>query len=161
MIVEYLPLAGHSDFLRLTQRLMFGDASPLISEGRVTSVQSCGGTEALRLAADFISKHFSGCAVYLPDITWQNHPHILRAAGVPARTYPYVSGSSLAFDAMCRALSDAEEGQVVLLHACAHNPSGIDPSPEQWRQLLDICKAKQLLPLFDNAYQVYVIEITD
>jgi aspartate/tyrosine/aromatic aminotransferase len=118
-------------------------------------VQTPGGTGALRVAADFLKEKFNAPAVWLSDPTWANHPAIFEAAGVPTRTYPYYDAAShsLAFDAMCETLRRVPAGDVVLLHGCCHNPTGMDPDPAQWQTIAGIAREAGWLPMVDFAYQ--------
>jgi aspartate aminotransferase len=136
-------------------RLLLGDGSVAVKEGRVATVQSLSGTGSLRVGAAFIQRYFPGKTVYLSNPTWGNHMAIFADAGVPTEMYRYFDADTtgLDFDGMVADLKAAPEGSVVLLHGCAHNPTGIDPTPEQWEQLAELCKEKDFLPFFDVAYQ--------
>ncbi|CAN7157632.1 amino acid aminotransferase [Pseudomonas brassicacearum] len=149
-------IGGHGDaaFGRLINELVLGADSPLISAKRAGATQTPGGTGALRLSADFIAQCLPGRGVWLSNPTWPIHETIFAAAGVKVSHYPYVGADNrLDFEAMLAALSQAPKGDVVLLHACCHNPTGFDLSHEQWRQVLDVVRNRDLLPLIDFAYQ--------
>lgn len=152
---SYLPITGHPDFGRLTREMLFGADSPLVSDGRAITCHCPGGTGALRIASDFIYQQHIASRVWISDPTWGNHFQITEAAGLKTERYPYYdrAAHALAFDRMLDTLEQASEGDVVLLHACCHNPTGIDPTPEQWDKIADFLARKKLLPLVDFAYQ--------
>jgi len=130
---NYLSIDGLPDFARCTQALLFGNDSPLIAAGRACTAQTPGGTGALRVAADFLATQTSVKRVWVSNPSWPNH--------------------TLDFDGMLAALQQAQAGDVVLFHGCCHNPTGIDPTREQWQQLATLSQEKGWLPLFDFAYQ--------
>ena len=153
---EYLPIAGHKPMQVLAARLALGDASPALQQGRVASVQSLSGTGALRLAAEFLRRFGGGAPVYIPAETWANHKAILAESRVEdVRQYRYYDAATcgLDFDGLMQDLRAAPMGSVFLLQAVAHNPTGVDPSREQWQQVIDVMQNRRLFPLFDNAYQ--------
>jgi aspartate/tyrosine/aromatic aminotransferase len=119
------------------------------------TAQAPGGTGALRVAADFVASTLGKRTVWLSDPTWPNHPQVFNAAGLPTAVYPYFDkgGNGVVFDALLAALADAPEGDVIVLHGCCHNPTGVDLGPEQWRALGDVLAERKLLPLVDFAYQ--------
>jgi len=151
----YLPITGDPDFGRLTQLLLFGSESAVLTKKRACTAHTPGGTGALRAAADFIKRCCGDAAVWVSDPTWANHPAIFDAAGLEVKTYPYYDAEKkdLAFDAMIASLKGAPSGDVVLLHACCHNPSGVDLTLEQWKKLARLLKERNLMPLVDFAYQ--------
>ncbi|WP_448693381.1 amino acid aminotransferase [Pseudomonas rhizophila] len=149
-------IGGHGDaaFGQLINELVLGADSTLIKDNRVGATQTPGGTGALRLSADFIAQCLPGRGVWLSNPTWPIHETIFAAAGVKASHYPYVgTDNRLDFEAMLATLSQAPKGDVVLLHACCHNPTGFDLTQEQWRQVLEVMRSRNLLPLIDFAYQ--------
>ena len=153
---SYLPIHGLPTFGAATQALLFGANHEIVTSGRAITAQTPGGTGALRVAADFIAVNMpTGTRVWLSAPTWPNHPAIFAAAGVETSTYPYFDADSrgVAFDAMLETLSAIPEGDVVLLHGCCHNPTGVDLSLEQWAQVGAIIDERKLLPLVDFAYQ--------
>lgn len=152
---EYLPIDGLADFNRLARELIFGADSPAIAENRIATTQTISGTGALRVAADSLRAFINPPAAYFSGPTWGNHLSIFEAANVEVRQYPYWNAEArgLDLDAMLGALREAPENSIVLLHACAHNPTGVDPTPEQWTQIADVIAEKKLLPFFDSAYQ--------
>ncbi len=152
---SYLPIDGSPDFAAATQALLFGTESEIVTSQRAVTAQTPGGTGALRVAADFVAAMLPGKRVWLSDPTWPNHPAIFAAAGVETATYPYFDKESngVAFDAMLAALNQMPAGDVVVLHGCCHNPTGVDLSAEQWAAVADVAEERGLLPLFDFAYQ--------
>jgi aromatic-amino-acid transaminase len=149
-------IGGHGDaaFGRLINELVLGADSALLAEKRAGATQTPGGTGALRLSADFIAQCLPGRGVWLSNPTWPIHETIFAAVGVKASHYPYVGADNrLDFEAMLATLNQVPKGDVVLLHACCHNPTGFDLTHEQWRQVLDVVRSRGLLPLIDFAYQ--------
>ncbi|MBA1377641.1 amino acid aminotransferase [Pseudomonas brassicacearum] len=149
-------IGGHGDaaFGQLINALVLGADSPLIAGKRAGATQTPGGTGALRLSADFIAQCLPGRGVWLSNPTWPIHETIFATAGVKASHYPYVGADNrLDFEAMLATLGQVPKGDVVLLHACCHNPTGFDLSHDQWRQVLDVVRSRDLLPLIDFAYQ--------
>lgn len=153
---EYLPIEGLASFRKATIDLLLGAGSKAVAEQRVACLQSLSGTGSLRIGAAFIAKFLpKGTTVYLSDPTWGNHVNIFGDAGVPVKRYRYFDAKSIGldFDGMCADLDAAPDGSVVLLHGCAHNPTGVDPTPEEWKAIADLCRRKNHLPFFDVAYQ--------
>ena len=155
---EYLPQDGLAEFNSSSQILMFSESSDVIKEKRVHTMQGLSGTGCIRLALEFLKKYFPETKVYLPSVTWGNHAALVKSAGLVAETYSYLdeAGTGLNFQAMLADLKEIPDGNVVLMHACAHNPSGVDPTEEEWQQVLDVFKSKNILAFFDNAYQGFV-----
>ena len=152
---DYLPINGAPGYGEAVRRLVFGSDHEIIRNKRAVTAHTPGGTGGLRVAADLIKQEFPHGAVWLSDPTWGNHPGIFAAAGVPTRQYPYydADAKSLDFDAMLEALTRVHEGDFVLLHACCHNPTGMDPDLDQWRQIAEVAAEQKWTPLFDFAYQ--------
>ncbi|WP_110665822.1 aromatic amino acid transaminase [Salinicola halophilus] len=151
---SYIGSHGDPRYGRVVADLVLGTGSPVIAANRASVTQAPGGTGALRLAADFIKANLPGKSLWLSDPTWPNHLGIFEAAGIAMHRYPYVSADNqLDFDGMLATLKTIPEGDVVLLHACCHNPSGFDLNRDQWHQVLEVVKARGLLPLVDFAYQ--------
>ncbi|MBV6750729.1 aspartate/tyrosine/aromatic aminotransferase [Pseudomonas chlororaphis] len=149
-------IGGHGDlrFGSLLNDLVMGADSPLIAAQRVGATQTPGGTGALRLSADFIAHCLPGRGIWLSDPTWPIHETIFAAAGLKISHYPYVdSDNRLDVEGMLAALEQVPLGDVVLLHACCHNPTGFDLSHDDWYKVLDIVRRRELLPLIDFAYQ--------
>lgn len=152
---SYLPIDGRPEYCRLVRELMLGADHEINAAARGVTVQTPGGTGALRVAADFLAKNLPGRKVWLSQPTWPNHPSIFAAAGVATAGYPYFDKASngLAFAEMMETLQKVPAGDVVLLHGCCHNPSGIDPTAEQWQEIAELIHRRDLLPLVDFAYQ--------
>ncbi len=149
-------VSGHGDaaFGKLIGELVLGADSPLLRDRRAGVTQTPGGTGALRLSADFIAHSLPGRGVWLSDPTWPIHETIFAKAGLKVSHYPYVgSDNRLDVVAMLATLAKVPEGDVVLLHACCHNPTGFDLSQDDWHQVLKIVRERHLLPLIDFAYQ--------
>lgn len=150
----YIGGHGNAAFGTLISELVLGAGSPLLNERRAGATQTPGGTGALRLSADFIAHSLPGRGVWLSNPTWPIHETIFAKAGLKVSHYPYVgSDNRLDVAAMLATLSEVPKGDVVLLHACCHNPTGFDLSQADWRQVLKIVQERELLPLIDFAYQ--------
>ncbi|EGR33572.1 hypothetical protein IMG5_049480 [Ichthyophthirius multifiliis] len=151
---EYLPIDGLAQFNELTKALIFGKDSAAIKEQRVVTVQAISGTGSLRIGFEFLQKFTPG-EVYVSNPTWGNHHDIIRCAGLTFKNYPYYNAQKkgLDFEGMYNTLAQAKAGSIVLLHACAHNPTGYDLSEDQWRKLAALMKQNKLFPFFDSAYQ--------
>lgn len=154
-VKEYLPIVGLADFNKLSAQLILGADSPAIQEKRVTTVQCLSGTGSLRVGAEFLARHYHQLIIYIPNPTWGNHPKVFNLAGLSVKTYRYYNPATrgLDFEGLLEDLEAAPAGAIVLLHACAHNPTGVDPTPEQWEQIRQLIRSKGLLPFFDSAYQ--------
>ncbi|KAJ1326852.1 aspartate aminotransferase, cytoplasmic [Microdochium nivale] len=154
---EYAPIAGIPAFTSKAAELILGGVeSPAIKEKRVTSIQTISGTGAVHLGALFLAKFFPGTKkVYLSNPTWANHNQIFSNVGLPIAQYPYFDKKTrgLDFEGMKQALLSAEDKSIILLHACAHNPTGVDPTLDQWKEIAQIMRQKSHLPFFDTAYQ--------
>ncbi|MCI6864331.1 MAG: amino acid aminotransferase [Anaerobiospirillum succiniciproducens] len=152
---SYLPISGLPEYGRFTRELIFGKDSPLVDDGRAVTCHTPGGTGAIRIAADFLYQQHVTQRVWISDPTWGNHFQIVEAAGLKTERYPYYDrvNHSLAFERMLDTLEQASEGDAVILHGCCHNPTGIDPTPEQWDELAAFLAKKKLLPIVDFAYQ--------
>ncbi|WP_137823550.1 amino acid aminotransferase [Pseudomonas sp. D(2018)] len=149
-------VGGHGDpaFGRLLLDLVLGTGNPLEAAGRAGATQTPGGTGALRLAAEFIASQLPGRGIWLSDPTWPIHETIFAGAGITVSHYPYVDAANRQdVSAMLAALEQVPAGDVVLLHACCHNPTGFDLGQDDWRRVLEVVKARELLPLIDFAYQ--------
>ncbi|MFC0323966.1 amino acid aminotransferase [Gallibacterium melopsittaci] len=152
---NYLGIDGLAEFNRQTQILLFGADHDIIKNKRAKTAQSLGGTGALRIAAEFIKRQTSAKNVWISAPTWPNHNAIFKAVGMNICDYRYYDKATHALDweGMLADLSNAQAGDVVLFHGCCHNPTGIDPTPEQWATLAKMSAEKGWLPLFDFAYQ--------
>jgi aromatic-amino-acid transaminase len=153
----YLPIEGSAAMRSAVQALLFGADHEVLSSGRVVTLQTVGSSGGLKVGADFIKRWLPGSAVWVSDPTWDNHRAMFEGAGVTVNTYPYYDAATggLAFDAMCAALRQLPPRSVVLLHACCHNPTGVDLSAAQWQQLIPLLREQELLPYLDLAYQGY------
>lgn len=152
---EYLGIAGLTSLISGAAKVILGEYSPALQEQRVVSVQSLSGTGALHIAAKFLNKFCSEKVVYLSQPTWANHTAIFETQGLKTATYPYWNAAtkSLDLEGYLNAIKDAPKGSVFVLHACAHNPTGLDPSKEQWVDILDALVKGDHIVLFDSAYQ--------
>jgi len=155
---EYLPIEGLALYLDVSQRLVFGADAAAILERRVASVQTLSGTGALHLGALFLSRFLPASdakKVYVSDPPYVNHIPILRHAGLETGSYSYYNAPtrSIDFDGLSKSLSSIPDGSTILLHVCAHNPTGTDLSAEQWKEVAQIMKSKHHIPFFDSAYQ--------
>jgi aspartate/tyrosine/aromatic aminotransferase len=161
--MSYLPIPGSPAYAAAVQRLMFGEGHEVEASGRAATSHTPGGTGALRVAADLIHREMPKATVWLTQPTWPNHPQIFAAAGVPTKAFPYFDAktNALAFEEALSAIKKMPAGDVVLLHGCCHNPTGIDPTPEQWKKLADAIYAGGLLPLLDFAYQGFADGIAE
>ncbi|EAU93028.2 aspartate Aminotransferase [Coprinopsis cinerea okayama7 len=153
---EYLGITGLPEFTARATLLAYGAESTPLQQGTISSTQSISGTGALRIGGAFLARHYPHSKViYLPTPTWGNHIPLFRDSGLEVRGYRYFDKTnvSLDFEGLKADLLAAPDHAIVLLHACAHNPTGIDPTPEQWAVISDIVKEKKLFPFFDMAYQ--------
>ncbi|MCG7656687.1 aromatic amino acid transaminase [Wielerella bovis] len=150
----YLPMEGHAGFREQLGQLMLGADNPALQAKRVAVVQTLGGSGALRLGADFIHRWFPNAKLHVSDPTWDNHRGIFMGAGFTVETYPYYDAATIGvkFDEMCAYLQGLPENDVVLLHPCCHNPTGVDLSVEQWDTVLKIVAERKLIPFMDIAY---------
>lgn len=155
---EYLPIAGLATFTSASAKLMFGAESPVIKENRVASLQTISGTGAVHLGGLFLVKYYprpQNQKLFFSNPTWANHGQIFGNVGLPTATYPYWDPSTkgLNFAGLIEALEAAPDGSIILLHACAHNPTGVDPTREQWVKIAEVVAQKKHFPFFDCAYQ--------
>ncbi|MDE0632466.1 MAG: aspartate/tyrosine/aromatic aminotransferase [Caldilineaceae bacterium] len=152
---SYLPIDGLAAYAALSQQIVFGSEHDILSAGRAATVQTPGGTGALRVAADFVRRIFPSATVWLSDPTWPNHPNVFGSAALQVQSYPYFEAETngVAFDRMMAALETIPKGDVLLLHGCCHNPTGADLSPQQWQAVAAVCADRGILPLLDFAYQ--------
>jgi len=152
---NYLSIEGLPDYGQHVRELLFGSGSEIVTSKRAVTAQTPGGTGSLRVAADFLRKQLPHAKIWMSKPTWANHPAIFQAAGFHVEQYPYIDGSGkqLDFSALVAGLQKMSPGDIVLLHACCHNPTGIDPTLAQWKQIADVVYERQALPLVDFAYQ--------
>ncbi len=154
----YLPIDGIATYDKAVQSLVFGDDSAAVKEGRIATVQTLGGTGALKVGADFLKRLDPQAQVLISDPSWENHRALFNQAGFTVGMYPYYDPSlrdrgGVSFEAMLAALDRASAGTIVVLHACCHNPTGYDITPTQWPQVIDVLKLRRLVPFLDMAYQ--------
>lgn len=152
--LEYQSSEGNVDYCEFSKKIVWGADLYGTIKSKTVTTQSLGGTGALRISADFL-KVFKPGSIYLPKPTWGNHNNLFKRAGLTVEEYPYWNPKTkgLDIDGLLKRLNEIPEKSTVLLHACAHNPTGVDPSQDQWRQIAKVMKAKNHFPLFDNAYQ--------
>ena len=150
----YKPIGGDPAYTRAVRELVFGADHPALTGGRVETVHTPGGTGALRVAGDLVAGVNPGAAIWLSTPTWPNHPQVFSAAGLPLRSYPYLGqDGELDLETMLNVLRSVPAGDVVLLHGCCHNPTGIDPTADDWARIADTIVSTGALPLVDFAYQ--------
>ena len=151
----YLPIEGIAAYDAAVQKLLLGDDSPLIAAGRVVTAQSLGGTGALKIGADFLKRLGPNAKVAISDPSWENHRALFESAGFEVIAYPYYDAKTngVNFDGMLAALNSYAPGTIVVLHACCHNPTGVDLTTDQWKQIVEVVKARELVPFLDIAYQ--------
>lgn len=152
---SYLPIDGAPAFRKELQALLLGADSPIITEGRAVTAQALGGTGALKIGADFLKRFLPNGDIYISKPSWENHRALFESAGYEVKEYAYYSPEKhgLDFAAMRADLQAMPNGSIVLLHTCCHNPTGSDPTPEQWQEIVSLCVSKELVPFLDFAYQ--------
>jgi len=153
---EYVPIDGKPEYKQAVQELIFTPEE--IKSGKLVTVQALSGTGSLQIIGQFLKEFLNVKTIHIPDPTWGNHPAIFKRAGISnVSKYPYWHAATrgLDFHGMIAALNKAAAGDAVLLHAVAHNPTGVDPSEAQWHKIVEVCKQRKLIPLLDNAYQGY------
>ncbi|SCZ99329.1 BZ3500_MvSof-1268-A1-R1_Chr7-2g09486 [Microbotryum saponariae] len=165
---EYLPITGFPDFTKHAALLAYGKDSAPLKEGRVSDViavtQSISGTGALRIAGAFLARHYPHAKeIYVPAPTWGNHIPVMKDSGLEVKYYSYYDKKTvgLDFEGLKKDMQNAPNKSIFLLHACAHNPTGIDPTKEQWKEISNIMKEKEHFPLFDSAYQGFATGSVD
>lgn len=151
----YLPMEGAANFRSAVQGLLFGEANPV--RERTVTIQSVGSSGGLKVGADFIKRYFPDSAIYVSDPTWDNHRAVFEGSGIEVKTYPYYDPATggVRFADMLAAIAALPPKSVVLLHACCHNPTGVDLSHAQWEALVPVLRERQLLAYLDLAYQGY------
>ncbi|WP_434772144.1 amino acid aminotransferase [Pseudomonas entomophila] len=151
----YLPIDGIATYDQAVQTLLFGNDSPLLRDGRVVTVQAVGGTGALKIGADFLKRLSPGATVAISDPSWENHRALFETAGFPVQNYRYYDAASHDVDraGMLEDLEALPSGSIIVLHACCHNPTGVDLSLDDWKNVLAVIKAKGHVPFLDMAYQ--------
>ncbi|MCX7016832.1 MAG: aspartate/tyrosine/aromatic aminotransferase [Candidatus Sumerlaeota bacterium] len=152
---NYLPIHGSEGYAAAVQELLFGEGREAVASGRIATAHAPGGTAALRVAADFLKKVGQRERIWVSDPTWANHPQVFAAAGLQVSTYPYYDAATkgLDFGRMLQAIQEIPAGDVILLHGCCHNPTGVDPALDQWKRIAEAVWARGVFPLIDFAYQ--------
>jgi aromatic-amino-acid transaminase len=152
---SYLTIEGTAEYGLAVQKLLFGEDSEIVQQKLAKTAQAPGGTGALRVAGEFIKRQLGNATIWISNPTWANHKGVFSAAGLPIAEYGYYDAEAKDkdFAGMIADLNRATAGDVVLLHGCCHNPTGIDPTEQEWETLAKLCASKGLLPLFDFAYQ--------
>ncbi len=151
----YLPIEGIGTYDKGAQALLLGKDSDITKEGRALTFQALGGTGALKIGADFLKQVNGNATVYISNPSWENHRALFERAGFKVENYPYYNAEThgLDFDAMRDFFKTLPEKSIVVLHACCHNPTGVDPTIEQWKEIAAIVKERHLVPFLDIAYQ--------
>ena len=151
----YLPMEGLAAYRSAVQNLLFGQDHPALAENRIATIQTLGGSGALKVGADFLRRWFAQAKVYVSDPTWDNHRSIFEGAGFEVGTYPYYDPETVGvkFEEMLSFLLGLPENSVVLLHPCCHNPTGVDLTHAQWDAVLEVVQTRKLIPFMDIAYQ--------
>ncbi|MBS0904770.1 aspartate/tyrosine/aromatic aminotransferase [Pantoea dispersa] len=151
----YLPMEGLGPYRNAIAPLLFGKEHPMLQAGRIASIQTLGGSGALKVGADFLKRYFPDASVWVSDPTWENHVAIFNGAGFNVNTYPWYDDATngVKFDAFIAKLKTLPKQSIVLLHPCCHNPTGADLTNAQWDQTVEVLKAQELIPFLDIAYQ--------
>lgn len=151
----YLPMDGLKPYNQATQTLVLGEGSPARRDGRAVTIQTLGGSGALKVGADFLKKYFPESDVWVSQPTWENHIAIFNGAGIASHFYPYFDEKTNGVNvpAMLDTLSTLPAKSIVLLHPCCHNPTGADLTPAEWDQVIKVLKQQDLIPFLDIAYQ--------
>jgi aromatic-amino-acid transaminase len=151
----YLPIEGIAAYDAAVQKLLFGEGSPLIASGRLVTAQALGGTGGLKIGADFLKRIKPNASVLISDPSWENHRALYEGAGFKVDTYPYYDAQThgLDFARMEAALKSAGPNSIVVLHACCHNPTGVDLTTDQWKAVVRLASERQFIPVLDIAYQ--------
>ncbi|RMM71927.1 Aromatic amino acid aminotransferase, partial [Pseudomonas savastanoi pv. glycinea] len=151
----YLPVEGLAAYRHAVQTLLFGADHPLVQAGRVATIQTVGGSGALKVGADFLKYAFPDSQVWVSDPTWENHNALFGGAGFKVNSYPYFDAQTggVRFEAMLDTVQRLPAQSILLLHPCCHNPTGADLTVEQWDRLIEVIKDRQLIAFLDIAYQ--------
>jgi aromatic-amino-acid transaminase len=160
---SYLNIEGLAAYAGVVQELLFGRDSEIIANNRAATAQAPGGTGSLRIAADFLVKQLGVKRIWVSNPTWANHGNIFKAAGLEVVEYAYYDAEhqALDFDGMLQSLGQTEASDAVLFHGCCHNPTGIDPTFEQWQKISELANKQQVIGLFDFAYQGFGVGIEE
>jgi aromatic-amino-acid transaminase len=153
----YLPMEGAANFRSAVQALLFGADHPAIKAGRIATIQGVGSSGGLKVGADLLKRYFPDSKIFLSDPTWDNHRAVFEGSGHTCETYPYYDPATggLRFDAMLAFFKALPTRSIVVMHACCHNPTGVDLTQDQWRALVPVIRERGLLPFLDLAYQGY------
>jgi aromatic-amino-acid transaminase len=159
----YLPMEGAANFRSAVQVLLFGAGHEAIAAERIATIQGVGSSGGLKVGADFLKRYFPDSKVYLSDPTWDNHRAVFEGSGHVCETYPYYDAATggLRFDELLAHFKTLPARSIVVLHACCHNPTGVDLTQDQWRALVPVLRERELLPFLDLAYQGYGDGITE
>ena len=159
----YLPMEGFAPYRSAIQTLLFGENHPALNAGRIATIQTLGGSGALKVGADFLKRYFPDSEVWVSDPTWENHIAIFAGAGFNVHTYPYFDETTrgVNFDAMLSSLKQLPARSIVLLHPCCHNPTGADLTNAQWDEVIEVLISRDLIPFLDIAYQGFGAGIED
>jgi aromatic-amino-acid transaminase len=159
----YLPIDGLPAYDKAVLALLLGADSEIVQGGRAVTVQALGGTGALKVGADFLRRFAPGAGIWISDPSWENHRALFEQAGFTVGTYTYFDAATrgLDFAGMVASLEQLPAGAIVVLHACCHNPTGVDPTPEQWTRIIEIVRARGLVPFLDIAYQGFAEGIAE
>ena len=159
----YIPIEGPNPYNSAVQNLLFGADSPLIKEGRVVTAECLGGTGALRVGGDFVKRLDTGAPAAISAPSWENHRGIFESAGYQVLEYAYFDPKTrgVDFEGMVKSLESFPAKTLVILHACCHNPTGADLTPDQWKKIISICQTRQLIPFLDIAYQGFATGIEE
>jgi aspartate aminotransferase len=161
---EYAGITGVPAFTKAALELAYGPDSAPIKEGRVVITQSISGTGALRIGGAFLERFYPGAkTIYIPTPSWANHNAVFKDSGLKVEKYRYYNKDTIGldFDGMVADIKAMPKGSIVLLHACAHNPTGVDPTEDQWKQIANAVKEGDHFPFFDMAYQGFASGNTD
>ncbi len=152
---SYLPIDGIAAYDKAVRELVFGTSSNALQENRVVTIQALGGTGGLKIGADFLKQISPGATVWISEPSWENHRALFEGAGFAVREYPYYDPKThgLNFEGMLGALKMLPAGAIAVLHSCCHNPTGVDLTRDQWKQVLEVVRARAIVPFLDLAYQ--------
>ena len=159
----YQPIDGLVAYNQAVQTLLFGKDSPLLASGQVITAEALGGTGALKVGADYLKRLLPTTTVYISDPSWENHRALFESAGFTVDSYPYYDAATrgVNFEGMKTALNTLPAGSIIVLHACCHNPTGADLTEAQWRETIEVVRARGLIPFIDMAYQGFADSIAE
>lgn len=154
---RYAGIGGVSSYVQRSMEFAYGADNPALKEGRIAAVQSISGTGGCRVGGELLAKFFPSKTIHIPNPTWGNHPAVFARCGLTSTKYRYYDHANrcLDFKGLVEDITKAEDGSTFLLHSCAHNPTGCDPSRAQWDELSQLMLKKNHIVFFDNAYQVW------